>query len=172
LNTLLKRFLRPLIIVSVIAGVLVFVGRSVTKSLHHPPPPPRTAVAVRGDITILVSETGTIEPVDKVDVKSKAAGRLLSIPIAEGQFVQKGQLIAIVDRSQIDPQLAQSQAQLRSALARLSQSQAQYALQVRQTASAIAEARAALANSPYRMALLNTPQGMNANIEQALRDCH
>ena len=93
-----------------------------------------------------------IEPVDKVDVKSKAAGRLLSIPIVEGQFVQKGQLIAIVDRSQIDPQLAQSQAQLRSAQARLAQSQAQYALQVQQTASAIAQARAGVATTKAHLA--------------------
>lgn len=136
--------------VLLIAAVL----RSVTKSLHCPPPPPRTAVAVRGDITILVSETGTIEPVDKVDVKSKAAGRLLSIPITEGQFIQKGQLIAVVDRSQIDPQLAQDQAQLRSAQARLSQAQAQYALQVQQTASAIAEAKAALATAKTHLAVV------------------
>ena len=42
----------------------------------------------------------------------------------------------------------------------------------KQTELEKSEARAALANSPYRMALLNTPQGMNGNIEQALRDCH
>lgn len=129
-------------------------GRSVTKSLHRPPVPPRTAAATRGDITVEVSETGTIEPVDKVDVKSKAAGRLLLIPITEGQFVRKGQLIAVVDRSLIDPQLAQSQAQLRSAQARLSQTQAEYALQVQQTASAIAEAKAALATAKTHLAVV------------------
>ena len=130
------------------------VGRSVTKSLHKPPVPPRTVTATRGDITIQVSEAGTIEPVDKVDVKSKAAGRLLSIPITEGEFVHKGQLIAIVDRSQIDPLLAQDQAQLRSAQARLSQSQAGYALQVQQTASAIAEAKASLATAKTHLAVV------------------
>ncbi len=140
--------------VAVLVLFAVVVGRSVTKSLHKPPAPPRTAAAVRGDITIQVSETGTIEPVDKVDVKSKAAGRLLSIPITEGQFVQKGQLIAIVDRSLIDPQLAQDQAQLRSAQARLSQTQAEYALQVQQTASAIAEAKAALATAKAHLAVV------------------
>ena len=129
-------------------------GRSVTKSLHHPPVPPRTVTATRGDITIEVSETGTIEPVDKVDVKSKAAGRLLLIPITEGQFVRKGQLIAVVDRSLIDPQLAQSEAQLRSAQARLSQTEAEYALQVQQTASAIAEAKAALATAKTHLAVV------------------
>ncbi len=150
----MKRYTRPLIIVAVVAVLLALVGRAVTKSLHRPPVPPRTVAATRGDITIEVSETGTIEPVDKVDVKSKAAGRLLSIPITEGQFVRKGQLIAVVDRSLIDPQLAQSEAQLRSAQARLSQTQAEYALQIQQTASAIAEAKAALATAKTHLAVV------------------
>ena len=134
--------------------LLALVGRAVTKSLHRPPVPPRTVAATHGDIAVEVSETGTIEPVDKVDVKSKAAGRLLSIPITEGQFVRKGQLIAVVDRSLIDPQLAQSEAQLRSAQARLSQTEAEYALQVQQTASAIAEAKAALATAKTHLAVV------------------
>ncbi len=148
------RYLKPLIIAAVIIALVAVVGRAVTKSLHKPPVPPRTVAATRGDITIEVSETGTIEPVDKVDVKSKAAGRLLSIPITEGQFVRKGQLIAVVDRSLIDPQLAQSEAQLRSAQARLSQTQAEYALQVQQTAAAIAEANAALATAKTHLAVV------------------
>ena len=41
----------------------------------------------------------------------------------------------------------------------------------KQTALEKSEARATLANSPYRMALLNTPQGTNGSVEQALRDC-
>lgn len=150
----MKRFLRPLIVVVALVVLVTAAGRWVTKSLHKPPVPPRTVTATRGDIAVRVSETGTIEPVDKVDVKSKAAGRLLSIPITEGQFVRKGQLIAVVDRSLIDPQLAQSEAQLRSAQARLSQTQAEYALQVQQTGSAIAEAKAALATAKTHLAVV------------------
>ncbi len=150
-----KRFLKPLAVAAALAALGLLIGRSVTKSLHRPPPAPRTVQAVRGDITITVSETGTIEPEDKVNVNSKAAGRLLRIPITEGQYVQKGQLIAVVDRSQIDPALAQDQAQLRSAQARLSQAQAQYALQVRQTASAVAQARAGLVTAKAHLAVVS-----------------
>ena len=151
---ILKRFLKPLIIVAVLLVLAVVVGRAVSKSLHQPPPAPHTVSVTRGDIAVSVSETGTIEPVDKVDVKSKAAGRLLSIPITEGQFVHKGQLIAVVDRSLIDPQLAQYEAQLHSAQARLSQTQAEYALQVQQTAAAIAEAKASLATAKTHLAVV------------------
>ena len=150
----MKRFTKPLLVLVILLGLAAVAGRFVSKSLHRPPTPPRTVPVGRGDIVIQVSETGTIEPVDKVDVKSKAAGRLLSIPITEGQYVQKGQLIAVVDRSLIDPQLAQFEAQLRQAQARLSQTQAEYALQVQQTASAIAEAQASLATAKTHLAVV------------------
>ncbi len=149
-----KRLVKPLLIVLILLGLGVTVGRSVNKSLHKPPPPPRTVLTHLGDIVIQVSETGAIEPVDKVDVKSKAAGRLLSIPIQEGQYVTHGQLIAVVDRSQIDPQLTGFQAQLRQAEARLAQTQAEYALQVKQTAAAIAQAQAGLNTAQAHLAVV------------------
>ncbi len=150
----MKRLIKPLLILLVLLGLAVTVGVSVNKSLHKPPPPPRTVTTRLGDIVLRVSETGTIEPVDKVDVKSKAAGRLLSIPIQEGQYVTKGQLIALVDRSLIDPQLTQNQAQLRQAQARLAQTQAEYELQVRQTAAAIAQGQAYLASAQTHLAVV------------------
>ena len=127
-------------------------GLRVNKSLHKPPPPPRTVQTHLGDIVIQVSETGTIEPADKVDVKSKAAGRLLAIPIQEGQYVTKGQLIATVDRSLIDPALTGDEAQLRQAQARLAQTKAEYALQVKQTAAAIVQAQAGLNTAQAHLA--------------------
>jgi len=148
----LKPFLRPFLIVAVLLGLGLAVGRSVSKSLHKPPPAPRTVRTHVGDIVIQVSETGTIEPADKVDVKSKAAGRLLSIPIQEGQYVTKGQLIATVDRSQIDPALVGDEAQLRQAQARLAQAKASYALQVKQTAAAIVQAQAGLNTAQAHLA--------------------
>ena len=149
-----KRLIKPLLVVVVLLGLAAAVGRGVSRSLHKPPPPPRTVAARVGDITIRVSETGTIEPVDKVDVKSKAAGRLLSIPIQEGQYVQQGQLIALVDRSLIDPQLTRDQAQLRQAQARLAQSRAEYALQTKQTRAAIAQAEANLNTARAHLAVV------------------
>lgn len=143
----MKRLTKPLLIIFVLLSLALIAGLRVAKALHKPPEPPRTVAAHLGDIAILVSETGTIEPVDKVDVKSKAAGRLLAIPVQEGQFVTRGQTIALVDRSLIDPQLSRDQAQFRQAQSRLTQTEAEYALQVRQTAAAIAQAQAGLAQS-------------------------
>ena len=148
--------LRPLLILLVLLGIAAFAVLRIRQTLHKPPAPPRFVLARRGDLVVQVSETGTIEPVDKVDIKSKAAGRLLSVNIVEGQYVTKGQLIALVDRSQIDPQLTRNQAQLRQAQARLAQTQSEYDLQVQQSVVAIAQARAALNQSLAHLSVVKT----------------
>ena len=152
-KAVMKRFWKPVLAGVALLAVALTVGARVNQ-IRNPPPaplPPTVRVHV-GDIALQVTETGTLEPVDKVDVKSKAAGRLLAIPIQEGQFVQKGQLIALVDRSLIDPQLTRDQAQLRQAQARLAQTQAEYALQVKQTGAAIAQAQAGLLTAQAHLA--------------------
>lgn len=149
---LLKRAVKPLIIIAVIVILVAVIGVRVNKALHRPPPPPRTVMTRRGDMVVKVSETGTIQPVNKVNVESRAPGRLLSIPITEGQQVQRGQLIAVVDRSQLDPQIAGLRAQLSQAQARLQQTQAQYSLQVSQTRMAIAQAQAGLHSAETHLA--------------------
>ena len=108
---------------------------------------PRTVSVVKVDLIVKVSETGTIQPQDKIDIKSKVAGRLLSVPINEGQYVVKGQLIALVDRSLIDPQIASTKAQLDQQQAHLSQTIAQYNLSVQQDQMAIEQSKAALLSS-------------------------
>lgn len=134
-----KLIVASLIIVAIVSGLVY-----VRKSSNKPPAPPRTVTVTTGDIVVKVSETGTIEPVDKIDIKSKVAGRLLSIPIEEGQYVVKGQLIALVDRSLIDPQIASTRAQLSQGEAHLQQTVAQYNLSIKQDQMAIEEAQAAL----------------------------
>ena len=149
----MKRFGKPVLAGIVLLTVALTIGARVNQVRNPPPPPPPpTALVSMGDIALQVTETGSIEPVDKVDVKSKAAGRLLAIPIQEGQFVHKGQLIALVDRSLIDPQLTRDQAQLQQAQARLIQTQAEYALQVKQTQAAIDQAKAALVTAQAHLA--------------------
>jgi HlyD family secretion protein len=93
---------------------------------------------------VAVTETGSISSANMVSVTSKVAGRILTLPIQVGQYVTKGQLVATVDRTLIDPQIASDRAQLAQAQARLQQSIASYQLQVAQTQSAIDEAQAGL----------------------------
>ena len=153
----MKKRVRPILVTLVILLAVLFAGARVSKNLHKPPAPPRTVAARLGDMTVSVSESGTVQPVDKVDVKSKVGGRLLSVPIAEGQRVTRGQLIATVDRSQIDPQIAGLRAQLAQAQARLQQSIAAYNLQVAQSRMAVVQARAGLHTAQTHLGVVAAP---------------
>jgi HlyD family secretion protein len=143
-----KFFIAALIVVLVISALALRVKRA----LHHAPTPPRTVLTRLGSIDVVVEETGTIAPEDKIDVKSKVAGRILSLPIQEGEHVQAGQLIATIDRTLIDPQITQTTAQLNQAQAHLQQTIAAYHLQVIQTRMSIAEGKAGVETAKTHLA--------------------
>jgi HlyD family secretion protein len=152
----LKRRRKPGRIIAVVLIVLAGGAYALhaRRSAHPASADPKTVQAHTGDIRILVSETGTIQPVDKVDIRSKVAGRLVALYVQEGQQVKQGQLIAVVDRSLLDPQIARQQATLDEARARLQQSITSYNLQVQQSQTAIAQARTDLAASKTHLALV------------------
>lgn len=53
--------------------------------------------AALADIQVEVNEVGTVEPEVKVDVKSVLSGKVVALPVREGDVVKKGQLIAAIE---------------------------------------------------------------------------
>ncbi|MCC6730778.1 MAG: efflux RND transporter periplasmic adaptor subunit [Chthonomonadales bacterium] len=104
------------------------------------PNPPRFETVDRGEVEIQVTETGTIEPLRKVEVKSKVAGRIAALYVTEGNRVAAGALLARIDPTEINSQVAQMRAQLDGARARLAQAMKGVAYQRKQTAEAIVQA--------------------------------
>src|SRR5437870_3640895 len=51
----------------------------------------------RGDVVNQVVETGTVDAVKTVEVKSRVSGRLAKLLVDEGDHVTVGQLIAVID---------------------------------------------------------------------------
>jgi HlyD family secretion protein len=70
----------------------------------------RTAVARRGDMVVSISATGRIDPLEQVEVKSKASGEIIELPIEEGDIVKRGDLIARLDRRTAQNDYDQAQA--------------------------------------------------------------
>ena len=83
------------------------------------------AVVERRDITVAVEAAGIIEPVTTVEVKSKASGEILSLPVDTGDRVEAGALLANIDPRVLDNSLQQAQANLDVAKARLANSSSQ-----------------------------------------------
>jgi HlyD family secretion protein len=77
------------------------------------------------DITVTVDATGTVEPIDLVEVKSKASGLIVKMPVQIGTVVKKGDLLAQIDPTDVRNQYEQSRAALSAANAKLTVSSAQ-----------------------------------------------
>lgn len=73
------------------------------------------ATVSRGPLQVKVVETGTIDAAKTVEVKGRVSGRLARLLVKEGDMVQKGQLIAVVDPQETELTVEQNRARLRGA---------------------------------------------------------
>ncbi len=83
----------------------------------------KEVVVQNGTFQIIVSANGVIQPIDRIEIKSKASGLIEELPIEEGDFVKSGDLIARLDQRDEKAEVAQSQANLDIAEAELKQAQ-------------------------------------------------
>lgn len=83
-----------------------------------------TAPVSRGDLTVSVTATGTLQPTTRVDVSSELAGTLATVEVDFNDTVAVGQVLARLDTSKIAAQVANAEAQEASARARLVQAKA------------------------------------------------
>jgi HlyD family secretion protein len=75
------------------------------------------AKATKGDVAKSVVATGKIQPITKVEVKSKASGIVEQLFVDINRVVKKGQPLAQLDKQEIEDQVAAAKAQLASAQA-------------------------------------------------------
>src|SRR6266404_6241420 len=74
--------------------------------------PVAVAAARRMDLPVYLSGLGSVTPWNSVSVRSRVDGQLTEVAFKEGQQVQKGQLLAVIDPRPFEVQLAQAQATL------------------------------------------------------------
>ena len=83
-----------------------------------------TQDARRGDLTLLVTATGNLQPTNQVDVGIEVSGTVASVEVDYNDAVEIGQVLARLDRSKLEAQVAKSEATLAAARARVAQMQA------------------------------------------------
>lgn len=86
--------------------------------------PNRIAKVTRGDVARSVVATGKIQPITKVEVKSKASGIVEKLYVDINNRVRKGQPLAQLDQQEIRAQVEAQRAQLAAAQANVSTFQA------------------------------------------------
>ncbi len=117
----MKRSSHSLIVgvAAVVVGVVACSGKKVASV------PIPIAPVERRDIVVDASATGAVEPINVVEVKSKASGQITKMPVETGTLVKPGDLIVQVDTRDVKNQYDQSLADVRAAEAKLQVSEAQ-----------------------------------------------
>jgi len=102
------------VLVLVVAGVLIAATSGGTKI-----DPSKLAKVERGNLAKSVVATGKIEPITKVEIKSKASGIVKKLYVDYGDKVTKGQVLAELDKEEIQARVDQARAQLEGSSASL-----------------------------------------------------
>jgi HlyD family secretion protein len=88
--------------------------------------PSKLATIQQGDIAQSVVATGKVEPLAKVEIKSKASGLVKKIFVDYGDQVTEGQVMLELDKEQLRAQVKEAEANLEAAQATVQSAQAIY----------------------------------------------
>ncbi|NLC57136.1 MAG: efflux RND transporter periplasmic adaptor subunit [Armatimonadetes bacterium] len=139
-------------VIGCLAAVFIFLGLAgygtfrVLRTMAKAKQKPLEFTTVRrGDVVRKVSETGTIAAELQVEVKSKVAGRIAELFVDEGDPVREGQLLALIDPTEVERAANQAEADVRASRARLEQAEWAARQQQDNTRLSIRQAEARLA---------------------------
>ena len=105
---------------SIVVGI-VLIGAVVTKATsgNTKIDPTKIASVEQGDLAKSVVATGKVQPITKVEVKSKASGIVKKLLVDAGDRVKQGQVLAELDKEELQAQVRGDEAQLSAAEANL-----------------------------------------------------
>ncbi|WP_159951045.1 efflux RND transporter periplasmic adaptor subunit [Rhizobium sp. 18065] len=83
-----------------------------------------SAEVKKGDLTVMVTATGSVEPTVQVDVSSEQSGTVREVLVAENTQVTKGEVLARLDTDKLTAELKGSEAALAAARASVSKAEA------------------------------------------------
>ena len=112
-----RRSLIVIVTVALLGVVLVRTSRSpaaapARNSSSPPAVPVSVATVTRTDLPIRLSALGSVVAFNTVTVRPRVDGQLMRVLFREGQFVQKGELLAEIDPRPFQVQLEQAEGQL------------------------------------------------------------
>jgi len=115
-------FLSTIALLLVLGGYWVFGALfSVDKTI----PPEKLAKVETGSVARSVVATGKVEPLSKVDIKSKASGLIKYLYVNAGDRVREGQLLVELDKETLEAELKEASAVLKSAESSLEEMESQ-----------------------------------------------
>lgn len=99
------------------------VGSHTAAAMRSPKIPVRTVDAVQGVVEERIYAVGTVQAFNTVTVRSRVEGTLEKLYFKDGQFVQAGEVLALIDPRPFEAKLAQAQGQIKQTRAQLKQAE-------------------------------------------------
>ena len=97
-------------------AALITVGACKADAPASPPPPKVQAVSTQmAEFTEGVDTVSTLEASNLVELAAQSGGRILELKIRQGDEVQPGQLLVVLDQAQLQAQLAEERAKAETA---------------------------------------------------------
>jgi HlyD family secretion protein len=109
----------------VAAGLLAAIGLVAWMQADHSQMPVyETSPVEKGDLVVTVTATGSLEPINQVDVGSELSGIVESVAVDFNDTVRAGQVLATLDTGRLEAQVLETRASLRSAEAKVRDAEA------------------------------------------------
>jgi HlyD family secretion protein len=121
-----KKKSRKWLIIGIVVAVVVVLGALglYASSGNTKIDPTKLAKVERADLAKSVVATGKVQPITKVELKSKASGIVKQLRVDAGDKVKVGQVLAELDREEIEARVSQARAQLQASEANMKASAA------------------------------------------------
>ncbi|MDW7773617.1 MAG: efflux RND transporter periplasmic adaptor subunit [Desulfobulbaceae bacterium] len=109
----------PLLLLTIFALLFQWFDRKNGSAISY-----RTMEARRGDLTVIVTATGNLQPTNQVDVGTEVSGTVEYVEVDYNDVVKAGQILARLDTTMLEAQVNQSQSAVEAAQANLQQARA------------------------------------------------
>ncbi|MBU1153564.1 efflux RND transporter periplasmic adaptor subunit [bacterium] len=115
----MKRIVVAIISIALLGGI-IFGMKSCFKKSNESGLKVRTVAVQRGNMITKVTETGSVQPKTTVQIKSNVGGEIVRLPVKEGDWVRKGDLLVELDTTILKNKFIQAKADLELVKAKLS----------------------------------------------------
>lgn len=155
-------------------GGVVFVILTILRTIGPPPPQGNsnlsavTVPVTRETLAVEIEATGTIEPVQSVNISPERPGILKQLLVEQGMNVKKGQILAVMDNEEVGAEVAKAKAELQEAQANLEEATIRIPQEVIQAQNRLAQSEASLKEAQAKLQYVK--ETLPREIEQAQAD--
>jgi HlyD family secretion protein len=126
-----------------------------------------TVPATEEALTARIQASGTVVPIESVNISPQNSGRLVQLGVEQGDRVEQGQVLAVMENDQVQARGMQAKANFEQAIATLNAAQVRIPQEITQARARYAQARARYAQAAASFE--ETRQRLPAQTNQALQ---